>query len=356
MFKQRGTGLLVLCALLILCICFGEAAPQRKQGKQGGNQGGNRGGNSSGKAKQTPQQKAAQKPGGISKAQDGSVILDTTVKINGLDIRYKVSAPADQFKTGSGVKGGNAADAADAAGTIGMNVLLHGDGGDSFFDFPNQGVNANLMGVAVLAPDINLKWGGADRGNQQRPDGVAHSQAVADLITQELPKVVSFNQSNVWFTGVSGGSLTLSGFFIPAHMGQFPNTGVLLNCGGLPPQVPFTREARAAIPNTRIHTQSSQRELSSLQRSIPQTVQAYEDEARKAGLDTQQIDALQTVDNSPGGGHCDFNGKGFTSGVRSVVSNFEKIMLPEGNGKVNGVDVKTGVVGNEKLRFTGSDR
>lgn len=78
MLKPKGTGFLVLCALLILCICFGEAAPQCKQAKQGGNQGGKGGG---GKTKQTPQQKAAKKPGGISKAQDGSVILDKTVKI-----------------------------------------------------------------------------------------------------------------------------------------------------------------------------------------------------------------------------------------------------------------------------------
>lgn len=254
------------------------------------------------------------------------------------------------------MKSGNAARAADAEGTIGMNVLLHGDGGDSFFDFPNQGVNANLMGVAVLAPDKNLKWGGADKGNQPRPQGVPHSKAVADLITQELPKMVAFNQSNVWFTGVSGGSLTLSGFFIPAHMGQFPNTGVLLNCGGLPPQVNFTPEAAAAIPNTRIHTQSSERELSFLQETIPEAVKAYEDEARKAGLNAQQINALQTVDNTPSGGHCDFNGEGFTSGVRSVVTKFDQIMFPQGDGEVNGVDVKTGVVGNEELRFTGSDR
>ncbi|KAK8912882.1 hypothetical protein VCV18_011830 [Metarhizium anisopliae] len=356
MFKPKGTGFLVLCALLILCICFGEAAPQCRRVKQGGNQGGKGGG---GKTKQTPQQKAAKKPGGISKAQDGSVILDKTVKIkriSGLNIRYKVSAPADQFKAASGVKSGNAARAADAEGTIGMNVLLHGDGGDSFFDFPNQGVNANLMGVAVLAPDKNLKWGGADKGNQPRPQGVPHSKAVADLITQELPKMVAFNQSNVWFTGVSGGSLTLSGFFIPAHMGQFPNTGVLLNCGGLPPQVNFTPEAAAAIPNTRIHTQSSERELSFLQETIPEAVKAYEDEARKAGLNAQQINALQTVDNTPSGGHCDFNGEGFTSGVRSVVTKFDQIMFPQGDGEVNGVDVKTGVVGNEELRFTGSDR
>jgi hypothetical protein len=30
-----------------------------------------------------------------------------------------------------------------------MNVLLHGDGGQSFLDFPNQAVQDNLMGVVI---------------------------------------------------------------------------------------------------------------------------------------------------------------------------------------------------------------
>jgi hypothetical protein len=270
---------------------------------------------------------------------------------SGLDIRYKVSAPANQFTADSGVQGANAA--AGAPGAIGMNVLLHGDGGQSFFDFPNQGVNANLMGVAVLAPDPNLKWGGADRNGQQRPDGVAHAQAVADLVTQELPKVVSFNQSNVFFTGVSGGSLTLSGFFMPAHMGKFPNTGVLLNCGGLAPQVAFAPDAAAAMANTRIHFQSTTQELASLQRSIPQSIQAFEQAASDAGLNNQQINALQTVDATPNGGHCAFDGQGFVSGIQLVADNFANIMQPGGNGQVNGIgNVNTGVVGNEQPQFS----
>lgn len=266
-----------------------------------------------------------------------------------------MSAPADQFTANSGVQG--AAAASNTAGTLGMNVLLHGDGGQSFFDFPNQGINSNLMGVAVLAPDRDLKWGSADRNGQQRPNGVPHSQAVADLITQELPNMVAFNQSNVFFTGVSGGALTLSGFFMPAHMGNFPNTGVLLNCGGLAPQVDFTREAAAAMANTRVHFQSTTQELASLQRSIPQAVQAYEQAAANAGLSNQQINALQTVDNSPNGGHCAFDGQGFVSGVQLMADNFANVMLPGGSGQVNGIgNVNNGVVGNENLQFARQQR
>jgi len=69
---------------------------------------------------------------------------------SGLDLRFKISAPADQFTTASGVPG--AAAQPGAQGPNGINVLLHGDGGQSFFDFPNQAVQQGLMGVVVLAP------------------------------------------------------------------------------------------------------------------------------------------------------------------------------------------------------------
>lgn len=59
------TSLSALFFLLFLCLSLADASPQR-----------NRKGN-----KQTPQQKAAQKPGGVSTAKDGSKILDETVKI-----------------------------------------------------------------------------------------------------------------------------------------------------------------------------------------------------------------------------------------------------------------------------------
>jgi hypothetical protein len=235
---------------------------------------------------------------------------------------------------------------------MGLNVLLHGDGGQSFFDFPNQAVQANLMGVVMLAPDPNLFWGGGS--GLERTDGVAHAQAVADTILNELPNVVAFNASQVFFTGVSGGSLLLSGFFIPAQMTNFQGTGVLLNCGGLEPQVAFA-DASAVVSSTTIHFQSTQEELALLQPAIPAAIQAYEDLASAAGLGTAQINALQTVDNSPQGGHCEFDGKGFVSGVQFMADAFSNVIQAGGNGQVDGIgNVLNGVVGNEQLSFSGA--
>jgi hypothetical protein len=133
----------------------------------------------------------------------------------------------------------------------GAVLIITGDGGQSFFDFPNQNVQANTMGVAVLAPDQNLLWGGPNRVN-----GAAHAQAVSDLVTDVLPNMVAFNQSAINFMGVSGGSLMMSGYFIPQNMQNFPNANILLGCGAMPPQVPFQQQ-NTVIQQTKIHYQSS---------------------------------------------------------------------------------------------------
>ncbi|KAL6161281.1 hypothetical protein ACJQWK_08429 [Exserohilum turcicum] len=308
--------------------------------------------NGGGRQKQTAFQQAAKIPQGVSKATDGSMILDDTVMINNLPIRFKISAPADQFLPASGVPG---AAATSGNGTLGANVLLHGDGGQSFFDMPNQAVQANTMGVALLAPDDNLFWGGGS--GLQRTDGVAHSQAVNDFIQTELPKRVAVNMSNIVFTGVSGGSLMLSGFFIPAQMKNFPNSAVELNCGGLAPQVQF-QNADTVMSQTRIHFQSTQSDLKLLQGSIPKAVVAYEQLGANAGLTADQINQLQTVDNTPAGGHCEFDGKDFVSGVQTMSSSYASVMQG-GNGAVKGIGapsngtVTKGVVGNENLKFVG---
>jgi hypothetical protein len=150
------TTLLTLSSLLALS----SAHPQRTRngGNGRGNGDGNINGNGNGRQQAaTAQQQAAQIPQGLSLAQDGSTILDDTVMVNGLPIRFKISAPADQFLAASGVPG---AAATSADGTLGANILLHGDGGQSFFDMPNQNIQASTMGVALLAPDKNLFWGG----------------------------------------------------------------------------------------------------------------------------------------------------------------------------------------------------
>lgn len=152
----------VFVSVLALLSASAEASPAR-----------NKASGTKGKA-QTLQAQAAAIPQGISEATDGSTILDTNatvkygclpppprvmaaglhtltlVRRSGLTLRYKISAPADQFTTASGVTGGT--QEAGAQGAMGINVLLHGDGGQSFFDFPNQAVQQNLMGVVILAP------------------------------------------------------------------------------------------------------------------------------------------------------------------------------------------------------------
>ncbi|RKU40800.1 hypothetical protein DL546_002836 [Coniochaeta pulveracea] len=308
-FRRMLTIPFLISLLLVSPI---SAAPKRKSGVS--------------TKQQTPQQQAAQVPDGISTATDGSTILDTTVTVNGLPLRFKISGPASAFTNESGVTGATAQ--AGDQGDLGLNVLLHGDGGQSFFDFPNQAVQDGLMGVAILAPSEQLLWGqatGAPAG-LSRPDGLDHAQALRDLVKDVLPQVAAFNASNVFFTGVSGGSLTLSGFFVPAFMNEFAGTGVLLMCGGLTPQVDVVG-ADKFIGNTKIHFQSTQQELALLQPAIPKAVTAYEQLAVNAGLDANAIGQLQTVDNTPNGGH--FNGLSANTVLKTVVGN-EKLRFGRG--------------------------
>ncbi len=59
-------------------------------------------------------------------------------------------------------------------------------------------------------------------------------------------------------------------------------------CGGLAPQVDVVN-ASAFISNTKIHFQSSQNELESLQGAIPEAITAYEQLAAGANLNAKQI-------------------------------------------------------------------
>jgi len=279
-------------------------------------------------------------------------ISPTNKLCSGVPLRFKVSAPASVFTTATNVTG--AAAAPNASGRFGLNVLLHGDGGQSFFDFPNQAVQGSLLGVVVLAPSENLLWGqrAGPPSGLSRPDGAADSLAVRDLITQVLPQVVAFDPANVFFTGVSGGALTLSGFFMPAHLAEFPNAGVLLMCGALAPQVDVV-DAAGFVANSKIHFQTTQRELTSLQEAIPDAIRAYEELAVGAGLSANEIGLLQTVDATPDGGHCEFDELGFVSGIQLVADNFANIMQG-GDGVVAGINaptVLTSVVGNENVQF-----
>ena len=71
-----------------------------------------------------------------------------------------------------------------------------------------------------------------------------------------------------------------------------------------------------------------------------------------AGMSPDQIAQMQTVDNTPAGGHCAFDEQSFVSGVQLMASSYSDIMQPGGSGKLQGVgNVLKTVVGNEKPTF-----
>jgi hypothetical protein len=115
--EMRST-ILALSSLLALS----SAHPQRNRNGSGQTNGNGRtgGGRTQQQQQATAQQQAARIPQGLSLAQDGSTILDDTVMVNGLPIRFKISAPADQFLAASGVPG---AAATSADGTLGVSKL-----------------------------------------------------------------------------------------------------------------------------------------------------------------------------------------------------------------------------------------
>ncbi|KAJ7596291.1 hypothetical protein C8J56DRAFT_917030 [Mycena floridula] len=317
-------SIVVLLTLTLQCLEFATAAPLPLQDRQV---------RSLLQARKTRKQtktgsSSANALPATSTATDGSTIIEDQVVINGLNMRFKVSAPATELVASAG----------QAAGTLGINVLFHGDGGQSFVDFPNQGVNNNLMGVALLAPDADFKWGGSDPQDATglvRPDGAAHSAAVNQLLTQVLPTMVNFDPSQIFLEGVSGGSLLLSGFMIPQFAASLAVPGAVLGCGGLTPQV----AVQGDISALRLHFQSTTDDLAALQTSIPQAITSYE----KLITDT----TLLTADASPVGGHCEFDQKDFVTGVQLLSDNFSAILA--GTGTLNGVAVANSVVGKEDL-------
>ncbi|KAK1833093.1 hypothetical protein QBC39DRAFT_401996 [Podospora conica] len=285
-----------------------------------------------------------------------STIFTTTTTISSVPLRVQISAPLTLFTTATNITGALAPPL--SASPLGLHLLLHGDGGQSFFTFPNQGAPTTaspLVGVVVLAPSENLLWGqrAGPPSGLDRPDGAADAALIAALVRDVLPRMVAFDAGNVFFTGVSGGALLLSGFFMPGQVARIPGTkGVLLMCGAMAPQVRVV--GGGVFAGLRIHYQSTRGELVSLQGAIPEAVTAFEDLAAAAGLSRAEIGALQTVDNEPEGGHCEFDGRGFDSGIQVVVDGFGSIMQG-GNGVVAGIqgggNVLRSVVGNEALVF-----
>ncbi|KAJ3201738.1 hypothetical protein HK099_002118 [Clydaea vesicula] len=225
----------------------------------------------------------------------------------------------------------------------GLNVLLHGDGGQSFFEFPNvdpekQGGLIGVVMLSPLSPNGQLKWGGDDN---QRSDGPAQMQIVTDIIQNEIPKIVQFDQSKVFFTGVSGGSLTLTSAMLPLF-GDVFQSGMMILCGGLTNNLDLTGK----LPN-RLHFQTTQDELDGIKEELPVTIKEIADSAQAQGLADAQIQQQFTVNGSPNAGHCAFDGQDFNSGIQLMLDQFADIMLNAQPTLNVGDNQLNGIIGNE---------
>ncbi|KNZ44453.1 hypothetical protein VP01_915g13 [Puccinia sorghi] len=298
------------------------------------------------------QAKLAQTRGAVGEAQDGSIkIIPMTAEIEGFAIQFKISGTDEDFqpaaKNGAAIRATD--QAAATAGGKGINLVLHGDGGQSFFDFPNRREQDSLLGVVALAPNDKMFWGGG--GGNRRTDGVLHSKLVDELVTKVLPQVIKMDPTKVFFMGISGGSFLLGGFFLPAFAEKY-NSGVILGCGGLPPQVRASENFGKTLGTMRVHFQTSTEEQDGIQVTIPQAITAYVAAAKAAGVDSETLGKKLTADATPSGTHCAFDGKGFVSGVQLLADDYGRIIFGDGDAKGIG-KVSTSVLENNQKFASG---
>lgn len=225
---------------------------------------------------------------------------------NGQASSYKANVPAD---------------AANGA-VYGLHVHLHGDGGGGYTDFPNKELRYGLIGVTVKAPNPNLQWG--------RAQGVAHAQYVDDLIQNEIIKKYNIDLDRIFFSGVSGGAYFLAGNFIPAFSQKY-KTGAFLMCGGEAPRVPFADNA--VLKTFRIHWQVTAGERADITQSVNASIAAYKAEIdrQRTGDATVEPGKVQTNEFVGAGGHCEFDGVSYTTGIQQMMDAKFKIILPEMN-------------------------
>jgi hypothetical protein len=201
---------------------------------------------------------------------------------------YKINAPQD----------------ASATKAYGLHIHLHGDGGGGYKDFPNKETRQDLIGVTVKAPNASLTWG--------RASGVAHANYLNDLIQNELVKKYNVDLDRIYFSGVSGGSYFLAGHFLPMY-GHVYKRGAFLMCGGMAPQVAFVQPE--FLKSFRIHWQITAGERDDIKASVDDSVSGWKSALTKAGGDA----ALETFAAEGDGGHCEFDGQDYTSGIQSMM-------------------------------------
>jgi hypothetical protein len=219
---------------------------------------------------------------------------------NGLTSSYKIDVPDD----------------AGAAKAYGLHIHLHGDGGGGYQDFPNRATRDGLIGVAVKAPNQGLTWG--------RQQGVEHGEYLHDLIQSELLKKYNIRLDRIYFSGVSGGSYFLAGNFIPTYGHEY-GSGAFLMCGGEAPRVDFVKPE--FLRSFRIIWQVTAGERQDITANVRQSIDAY----RRALDDVAAGDAaaskMQTNEFEGAGGHCEFDGQSYTTGIRYMLdAKFETVL------------------------------
>lgn len=229
-------------------------------------------------------------PTRYSKGSGGATgMVEQTFKAsNGLTSTYKINAPAD----------------AGPDKPYGLHIHFHGDGGGGYRDFPNKETRNDLIGVTVKSPNAALTWG--------RADGVAHTLYAQELIQNELIKKYNVDLKRIYFSGVSGGAYFLAGSFIPAY-GKVYRTGAFLMCGGEAPRVAF--DDPSFLKDFVVYWQVTAGERADINQSVRRSIAAYKTALDAAGGDA----ALQGSEFTGAGGHCEFDGKSYTTGIQYML-------------------------------------
>lgn len=212
---------------------------------------------------------------------------------------YKINAPADPKVV------------------QGLHIHLHGDGGGGYVDFPNKELRYDLISVTVKAPNANLTWG--------RAQGRQHAFYLNDLIQNELLKKYDIDPSKIFFSTVSGGSYFLTGSFVP-EFGQFYKSAALVMCGGEAPRVAFTDPK--VLGQFRLHWEVTAGERADISTSVQASVAAYKNASASAGVAAGDQTKLQTLSVEGAGGHCEFDGVSYTSGIQQMIDKKFKSILP----------------------------
>jgi hypothetical protein len=189
----------------------------------------------------------------------------------------------------------------------GLHIHLHGDGGGGYRDFPNREPRFDLIGVTVKAPNTSLTWG--------RSSGVRHSQYLQDLIQRELLRLYNIDRERIYFSGVSGGAYFLAGSFIPTFGASY-RSGAFLMCGGEAPRSAFNDPQSLSHFKTYFQVTAGERQdiLTSMRDSFNAYQRTY-NSVVGAG-NTQNILGSEIVGS---GGHCEFDGRAYTSGIQSMI-------------------------------------